>query len=308
MSDCRFCAIVSKGAGHALMCVPCYMGHTWLQPAPAPAAVRRSQRLAAKPAVNYYEAPVPSEAAIRLQEQLKVERGQMRMVRNALRVQARCEAAIAHHQAVMKRRTERIIARMERDAAVLAAMPATPPRLQRHNAVTDAPWAPPHPPALSRTEATGCALHEEEHGLPPPPPLRRTCQLPGCDEWCSYCLGNDRIQATGGTLSPPPPLRRTCQLPGCNEWCTYCRENDRIAAANRSWNPLMEPRPVFVPQLSFGGAPPSSSADRGLGGDLHPPPPPIGATVVRIPVDLRLMTAAALRELIAAANAALSNP
>ena len=33
--------------------MPCYMG-----PAPAPAAVRRSRRLAAKPAVNYYEAPV----------------------------------------------------------------------------------------------------------------------------------------------------------------------------------------------------------------------------------------------------------
>jgi hypothetical protein len=168
------------------------------------------------------------------------------MVKHALRVQARCEAAIVRHEAAMKSRTERIIAQLERDIAILDSMPATSPRLERHNAVVQLPSGP----ALERTEATGC------------------------------------------DLPPPPPLRRTCQLPGCYEWCAYCRENDRIAAANRGWNPLQEPRPVFVPQLAFGGV----------------PPPPIGATVVRIPIDMRLMTAAALREIIAAANAALINP
>ncbi len=254
--------------------------------------LRRSRRLAAKPAVNYYEAPEPSEAAQRLRDKRQAARGGLSwpafvtavraelgctvkqawreaskrqaglptMTREELaaerfsevgrRVQARSEAAVARQEAAMRRRAERIVARMERDAAVLAAMPLAPPCLERQDAVTELP----HGPALERTEATGCQLPEEVLNLPPPPPLRRTCQLPGCDEWC-----------------------------------TYCRENDRIAAANRGWNPFQEPRPAFVPQLAF---------------DL--PPPPIGATVVRIPIDMRLMTAAALREIIAAANAALN--
>jgi hypothetical protein len=216
------------------MCNPCYTGYMWLQATPTP--TRRSNRLAAKPRVDYYEAPVPSEAAIRLREERAAARAQAQMVKHALRVQVRCKAAIARHEVAMARRTERIIARLERDVDILASMPVAPPRLERHNAVTE---LPPRP-NLGYTAATGC------------------------------------------DLPPPPPLRRTCQLPGCNEWCSYCRGNDRIAAANRNWNPLAEPLPSFIP------------------------PPPIGATVVRVPVDMRLMTQAALRELIAAAQAALN--
>ena len=148
------------------------------------------------------------------------------------------------------RTIERLIAELEQEAEILSTMPRTPPRLQRQAA--EAPWAPPRGPALSRTEATGCALPELD--LPCPPPLRRTCQLPTCDEWCSYC-----------------------------------RENDRIAAANRARNPLAEPRPAFVPQLAF------------------LPPPPIGATVVRVPIDLATLTRAALQQIIAAASSALAS-
>lgn len=230
MSSCANCTIVSQGAGYALKCYPCYTG---------PAPLRRSRRLAAKVPISYYEAAVPSEAAIRLRDRIYAERAtariQNRMVKNALRVQARCEAAIAHHEAAMKHRTERIIAQLEHDVVILASMPAMPPRLQRHPAVTELPPLP----NLGYTAATGC------------------------------------------TLPPPPPLRRTCQLPSCNEWCSYCRENDRIAAYNQA-HPLTGP--AMVPQLL---------------------PPPIGATVIRIPVDMRLMTAAALRELITAAANAL---
>lgn len=217
MSDCNGCPFASV-LGYGI-CNSCYM----MRYIASKSSVRRSNRLATKAAVNYYEAPIKSEASIRMHDRVVAERATARaeqqMVNRALRVQACCEVAVARHGAAMKRRTECIIARMEQDAAILASMPATPPRLQRQNAVTDLP--------------------------------------------------------------PPPPLRRTCQLPDCNELCSYCRENDRIAAYNRA-HPLTGPN--TVPQLL---------------------PPPIGATVVRIPVDLRLMTAVALRELITAAANAL---
>lgn len=247
------------------------------------AVIRRSARLAAKPAVNYAEEELLSEreqrrldrrgglswhdfvCAVRAEcdcswpEAIKeaflrqngaaprssadFEAGRLqRMTANALRVQANAEAAVARQEAANKRRAERIVSRIERDQAVLASMPAAPPRLERQDAVTEGP-------ALAYTEATGCELLD---------------------------------------LPPPPSLRRTCQLPGCDEHCTYCRGNDRIAAENRGWNPRTEPHPTSVPQLAFSLA-----------------PPPIGATVVRVPVDLRLMSQESLRELIAAAAAAL---
>lgn len=288
------------------MCVPCYMGHKWLQPAPE--AVRRSRRLAAKPRVSYTEEKLLSEpaqrrldrrggltwnqfvAAVRsecnctyseaLMEASRRQKGaaprsaadfeQSRIERLAARaaaVHAKATAAADRQDQAKRSAAAHIIARMARDMEILAAMPATPPRLARHDAVTgEAPWAPPHPPALSRTEATGCALSEEVLSLPPPPPLRRTCQLPGCDEWCSYC-----------------------------------RENDRIAAYNRA-NPIYLPAPpATLPPVW--DLPPSSSAG-GVGGLV---PPPIGATVVRIPIDMAQMTAAALRMLIAAAQNALDS-
>ena len=52
---------------------------------------------------------------------------------------------------------------------------------------------------------------------------------------------------------------------------------------------MQEQGPASVPQLAFS----------------LPPPPPIGATVFRVPVDLRQMTQESLRELIAAAASAL---
>jgi hypothetical protein len=235
----------------ALKCYPCYLGR-----APAPAAERRSRRLAAKPAVSYYEAPIPSEATIRRRDQHRAEAA---MVRNARRVQRRAEAAVAQDTQRKLVQVERILREIERSVAnsaeqserqnaeILSAMPAV-----------DATWAPPRDsrsrsaaafapqPALSRTEATGCALPELD-------------------------------------LCPPTPLRRTCQLPSCDDWCTYCRENDRIAAANSNWNPLAEPRPAFLP------------------------PPPIGATVVRVPIDLSTLTRAALQQIIVAATSALAS-
>jgi hypothetical protein len=254
MADCPNCTILMAGVDSrlALRCYPCYLGRA-PAPAPAPAAERRSRRLAAKPRVSYYDPAIPSEAVIRQRDRVKAERAtqraQDRMVLKALRVKAQCEMAIARQQDAMDRRVKRIMAQLERDEATLAAMPATPPRLQRHNAVTgEAPWAPPHPPALSRTEATGCAL------------------------------------------PPPSPLRRTCQLPSCDEWCRYCRENDRIASHN-----------MAAGGGGGGGGPASIPPIWDL------PPPPIGATVVRVPIDMAQMTAAALQELIAAASRALAN-
>jgi hypothetical protein len=271
-----------------------------------PTPLRCSSRLATKPAVNYYEAAMPSEAAIRRRDLAKEERAaaraQDRMIRNALRVKVRCQMAIVRHEKAMKRRTERIIARMERDAAVLAAMPATPPRLARQAAVTgEAPWAPPHGPALSRTEATGCDLPPlpnwtmfEPASLMPPPPLRRVCASPDCDEDCKRCRYNDRLAEFNrsrplpvGLLPPPAPLRRMCASPDCDEVCRRCRGNDLLAEFNRE-HPLPV-GPASVPNL------------------FSLPPPPIGATVVRIPIDMRLMTNEALRAIVAAANAALGD-
>ena len=308
MSDCRFCAIVSKGAGHALMCVPCYMGRKWLQPAPE--AVRRSRRLAAKPRVSYTEEKLLSElqqrsldrrggltwnqfvAGVRVEcdctyaealmeasRRLKgalprtaadFEEGRLyRLAARAAAVHAKATAAADRQDREKRRRAERIIARMARDMEILAAMPATPPRLARQDAV---PWAPPHGPALSRTEATGCA------DLPPPPPLRRTCQLPGCDEWCSYCRENDRIAA-------------------------YNRANPIYLPAPPATLPPVWDRPPSSSAGGVGGLAPSSSAG-GVGGLA---PPPIGAAVIRVPIDMAQMTAAALRMLIAAAQNALDS-
>jgi hypothetical protein len=59
--------------------------------------------------------------------------------------------------------------------------------------------APPPAPKLERRNAV------LDLDLPPPPPLRRTCQLPNCDEWCSYCRENDRIAAYNRAHPPPPP-------------------------------------------------------------------------------------------------------
>ena len=36
--------------------------------------------------------------------------------------------------------------------------------------------------------------------------------------------------AAACTLPLPPPLRRTCATPTCDEHCAHCRRNDRIAA------------------------------------------------------------------------------
>lgn len=257
----------------ALRCYPCYLGR-----APAPAPVRRSNRLAAKPRVSYYDPGIPSEAVIRQRDQAKEERAtqraQDRMVLKALRVKAQCEMALARQQDVMHRRVKSIMARLERDEATLATMPATPPRLQRHNAVTgEASWAPPHncrsrcdavfapTPALSHTEATGCAEPNWIHFEP-------------------------------STLLPPPPLRRVCASPNCDEDCRRCRFNDRLAEFNRC-RPL--PSPPLPPHL------PSVLAPLGLA------PPPVGAAVIRVPIDMAQMTAAALQELIAAAQRALAN-
>jgi hypothetical protein len=260
MSDCPNCTILMTGVDPrlALKCYPCYLGRT-----PAPAAERRSRRLAAKPRVDYYEAAIPSEATIRRRDQAKAvraaERAEHRMVLNALRVKVRAQVAVARQDAANRRRAQQIVNRIERDAAILAAMPSTPPRLVRQDA--EAPWAPPHGPALSRTEATGCA---DPNWIP--------------------------FEPTPGALPSPPPLRRVCASPDCDEDCKRCRYNDRLAEFNR--NRPLPTGPAFVPNL------------------INPPagtlaPPPIGATVVRIPIDMRLMSAAALHEIIAAASTAL---
>ncbi len=283
---------------------------------------RRSRRLAAKPRISYREAPEPSrqsqekqdktyrligmtfaefaasirgeglnyieanyEAGQRLKDlaadvdeatyQANIEaRAAERLRVRAERVRVRAEAAVARQDATLRRRSQQIVNRIERDAAILASvahsaeqslllsMPSTPPRLQRQDAVTgEAPWAPLHGPALTRTEATGCELPPEPNWIP--------------FEW------------TETNLPPPPPLRRVCASPDCDEDCKRCRYNDRLAEHNR--NRPLPTGPAFVPNM------------------INPalPPPPIGATIVRIPIDMRLMTDAALREIIAAASTAL---
>ena len=270
------------------------------------AVSRRSHRLAAKPRVTYTEEIVLPEAVQRLRDQRTHARGGLswnqfvaavrtecdctwsealqeasrrqngaaprsaaafeagrlqRLTARAAASQARATAAADRQDKAKYRRAQEIIAQLEQEAAILESMPATPPRLARQAAV---PWAPPRGPALSRTEATGCAL------------------------------------------PPPPPLRRTCQLPGCDEHCTYCRENDRIAAYNRA-NPIIGGGPASIPRIRI----PAWADEEGAIGmaplPFLPSPPPIGATVVRVPIDMAQMTALALQELIAAAQRALNS-
>jgi hypothetical protein len=73
-------------------------------------------------------------------------------------------------------------------------------------------------------------------------------------------------------LPPPPPLRRVCNLPTCDENCVYCRENDRLAAARRglpflapdvgAGGAVAEPSPTNIPRLAFGA--PAEPAAEGL--------------------------------------------
>ncbi len=70
-------------------------------------------------------------------------------------------------------------------------------------------------------------------------------------------------------LAPPPPLRRVCALPTCDENCSYCRENDRIAAARRGLPFLTpdvaaEPSPTQIPRLAFGAPAAAPVAAEGL--------------------------------------------
>ena len=100
-----------------------------------------------------------------------------------------------------------------------------------------------------------------------------------------------RTEATGCDLSDlpmPEPLRRTCATPTCDECCAHCRANERMPSfpAGGSGG-----GPESIPQIAF----------REL------PPPPIGATVVRVPIDMAQMSALALNDLIAAAQRALAN-
>jgi hypothetical protein len=211
-------------------------------------ASERLKDLAADVDEATYQANIMARAAERLQVR-------------AERVRVRAQAAVARQDAALRRHVERVLNQLEREAA----MPSTPPRLVRQDAVTgeEAPWAPPHGPALSRTEATGCELPPQPNWVP--------------YEWTS--------------LPPPPPLRRVCASPDCDEDCKRCRYNDRLAEFNR--NRPLPTGPAIVPNII--------NAEGALA------PPPIGATIVRVPVDLRLMTAAALRELMAAAAAALNS-
>jgi len=72
-------------------------------------------------------------------------------------------------------------------------------------------------------------------------------------------------------LPPPPPLRRVCNLPTCDENCVYCRENDRLAAARRglpflapdagAGGAAAEPSPTNIPRLAFGAAAAAPAAD-----------------------------------------------
>lgn len=263
-------------------------------------ARRRSRRLAAKPAVNYYEAPVVPEhiqrrrdkrayelrggltwnqfvAAVRaecdctwaeaMEEASRRMKGEAprsaadfaesRMERLATRaaiIQIKAEETARRQDERKRRRAEQIIARLERDLAALDSMPTTPPRLARQAAIVGAPSKP----AISRT------------------------------------------------LSPPPPLRRTCQLPGCDEHCSYCRENDRIAAYNRA-NPIIGSGQASIPRIRI---PAWADEEDAIGIPplpFLPSPPPIGATVIRVPIDMTQMTTLALQELIAAAQRALAN-
>jgi hypothetical protein len=182
--------------------MPCY----GKPPAPAPApAPRRSRRLAAKPRIDYYEAPVPSEAQVRAQAEAD-------FVRNALKAKRNAERAVAREDKRKAAAVERIMRQLERPAV-------TPKR-------TIALSAPPPAPKLERRNAV---LDLHDGGLPPPPPLRRTCQLPTCDEWCSYCRENDRIAALN-RLPPPPTHLPVLRVPINLGAMTAQEMSDLIAA------------------------------------------------------------------------------
>jgi hypothetical protein len=166
-----------------MTCMACY----GKPPAPA---LRRSKRLAAKPRINYYEAPVPSEAQVHAQAEAY-------FVRAARKAQRNAEKAVAREDKRKARDVERLLRQLERDMA------PPPLKLQRHNAVLD---------------------------LPPPPPLRRTCQLPTCDEWCSYCRENDRIAARNRALQPPPTHLPVVRVPINIGAMTAQEMSDLIAA------------------------------------------------------------------------------
>jgi hypothetical protein len=76
-------------------------------------------------------------------------------------------------------------------------------------------------------------------------------------------------------LPPPPPLRRTCATPTCNEHCVQCRGNDRIAAemqAEGFWLKLAGtmhgslPLTTMLPQGGGALAPQPVGAAAGAGG------------------------------------------
>ncbi len=199
----------------------------------ARAPTRQSSRLAAKPRINYYEAPVPSEAQIRAQEEAA-------FVRNALKAKRNAEKAVAREDKHKAKAVRRIIRQLERPqsawqqevAAVRAELGcsfghALKVASERRRAAVRAAEAQEEAERISAWLSRPAVTSKRTIAMPAPPPAPRL----------------ERQNAVLD-LPPPPPLRRTCQLSTCDEWCSYCRENDRIAAINR-----LPPPPTHLPVL-----------------------------------------------------------
>lgn len=283
---------------------------------------RRSPRLAAKPAVNYYEEVEEKEAVIRARDKkayaldgrswldfVKVVRAELGctyiqavqqasrrlkglptrdrisfIAENAVKAKARAEAAIAKQDAAKARRVERILRRLSEDRPAAQTAPSYPlPKFESDDPEIFELWF-----YKGQDYIINCV---------------GDCYAIGntFDEWAGRWNGEKIDDSVPDPKHDDYDEMTTClharawhegmwrSVPALRRSCASPECSDTCSHCANNMRPEFQepcPSPPSIPNMFL-------------------PPPPTNATVVRVPIDLAQMTNNALLQLIAAAQRAL---